>query len=279
MSLKLSTFVWKHFDGNPSMLLTALALVDHARDDGTSIRPGVAHLARKTRQSERTVRRHLSELRRSGWLQTVCYRNGGRHRATEYRIDAQWIETSATATPFGRQAIEREPKQAIKDDNAGNKRMSLLSPQPPRTIFKPTTPGTLSSNPVAAYDPPVIPTPVFPVHKYASVMHILQGCPIAHRQNILDEVAGLSDRGQVRHPIALLQALADRAVMGQFVPDAALDYQVKRERRLQVARSNELAKTQVTRDNIADEDGQTARTHLGAMKKMLLRTVPNIRGG
>ncbi|MNV22073.1 hypothetical protein D3C71_1130310 [compost metagenome] len=280
MHTKLSTLIWKHFSGNSSMLLTALALASHARDDGTSIRPGVAHLAQKTRQSERTVRRHLSELRQSGWLQTVRYRNGGRNRATEYRIDAQWIETSANLTPFGRQPVEKVPTRTIKDDSVGIKRMSLVSPQQPRTMFEPTTtPSTVDTGPVVTYGPLIIPTSAFPAHKHVSVRHILLECPLGQRQNILDEVAGLFERGKVRHPVALLQALADRAVKGEFVPDAALDYQFKRERQLLVTRSNEQAKIQTARDRIEVEDGEAARTHLAAMKEMLLRTVPSYGGG
>lgn len=59
MSVRLMAEVFDRYEGEGGELLTALALTDHAHDDGTSVRPGIARLAKKTRQSERTVQRHL----------------------------------------------------------------------------------------------------------------------------------------------------------------------------------------------------------------------------
>ncbi|WP_369693801.1 helix-turn-helix domain-containing protein [Pseudomonas citronellolis] len=86
MSIKISSLVWEHYPVGSCELLTALAYADHAHDDGT-IRPSVAYIARKTRQSERSVQRHLAQMRKSGWLLTVRYANGGRSFVTEYRVN------------------------------------------------------------------------------------------------------------------------------------------------------------------------------------------------
>lgn len=59
---------------------------------------------------------------------------------------------------------------------------------------------------------------------------ILEKCPAEERQSVLDEVAGLADRGAVRHPMGLLRRLVDRARQGDFTPSAAIEYARKLQR-------------------------------------------------
>jgi hypothetical protein len=146
-----------------------------------------------------------------------------------------------------------------------------MSPQPPRTIIEPTTAITAAGEVAETGGPPQIPTSVFPAHKHASVLKILQGCPMRSRQDILDEVAGLAGRGRVRHALALLQALADKAVKGEFVPDAALDHRSMLERQNRIAFSIAQAKERVTWDITPSV---AVRAHLAAMKEMLVRPIP-----
>ncbi len=75
--------------GNERLL--ALAMADHARDDGTRIWPSVAELARKTLQSERTVQRQIANMVERGWLQVVRRASGRPGDTNEYRIDPAWI--------------------------------------------------------------------------------------------------------------------------------------------------------------------------------------------
>jgi len=69
----------------------ALALADHAHEDGSHIWPGVDSLAKKSRQSSRTVQRQLIAMQESGWLLLV--REGGRgpKDPNEYKINPDWI--------------------------------------------------------------------------------------------------------------------------------------------------------------------------------------------
>jgi hypothetical protein len=62
-----------------------LALADHADDSGGSVRPSHARIAWKLDCSERSVRRNIDELLRSGILKQV--RHSGPGRPNEYRID------------------------------------------------------------------------------------------------------------------------------------------------------------------------------------------------
>ncbi len=73
-------------------MLLALALADVARDDGRlMIHDSVDELARKTRQTRRGVQLQLRRMEDMGWLHTVSASDGGRGRATVYRIDERWI--------------------------------------------------------------------------------------------------------------------------------------------------------------------------------------------
>ncbi|WP_139319699.1 helix-turn-helix domain-containing protein [Stenotrophomonas sp. TD3] len=95
--------VFERYPCGGGELLLALALADHAHDDGTHIFPSVAKLAVKSRQSERSVQYQLRKMERIGWLEVVCegggrlkgYKSGGRPR--EYRISPYWIEGGALA--------------------------------------------------------------------------------------------------------------------------------------------------------------------------------------
>lgn len=87
------TEVWRRLGCRGSELLLALAIADIAGDDGRNVFPGVAHLAAKTRQSERTVGRQLKAFRRVEWLivEEAGGLRGGRRRPTRYRINSAWI--------------------------------------------------------------------------------------------------------------------------------------------------------------------------------------------
>jgi hypothetical protein len=78
-------------------MLLALAIADHADDDGTSIYPSISMLATKTRQSERTVQYQLRRMEQAGWLILVNAGNGGRSQRREYRINPDWIKGAEIA--------------------------------------------------------------------------------------------------------------------------------------------------------------------------------------
>ncbi len=105
MSIRLMTMVFDRYPEGGSEMLLALAMVDHARDDGTSIWPSVDELARKTRQSRRTVQRQIAKMVSSGWLEQVRTATGRRGLTNEYRVCAAWVAgealpaTGANLTP------------------------------------------------------------------------------------------------------------------------------------------------------------------------------------
>lgn len=231
------SLVWEHYPAGGGELLTALAYADHAHDDGTSIRPSIAYIARKTRQSERTVQRYLAHMRQTGWLLTVRNGDGGRGYATEYRVNPLWITNPARLSPFPISEGERVTNTVVKGDTGGSKRVTPVSPQPPRTVIEPTTTrDTGNEHGVVGNDELKWPS-VLGGAVLVSAIQILQDCPLAERQHVIDEIAGLADRGSVRHPIGLLRKLVERAQHGQFVPAAALEYQRKLESQAKAAQA------------------------------------------
>jgi hypothetical protein len=70
MSIKVTTQVWQGSRQRSGKLLALLALADHADDQGKAW-PGVPLLARKTRLSERHIRRCLNQLVASGDLEVL----------------------------------------------------------------------------------------------------------------------------------------------------------------------------------------------------------------
>ncbi|MDW3682959.1 helix-turn-helix domain-containing protein [Cupriavidus sp. CV2] len=83
--------VWERYPNGGGEMLLALALADHAHDDGTHIWPSVKQLSAKTRQSERTIQYQLRNMESAGWLLLCNAGNGGRNQHREYRINPDWL--------------------------------------------------------------------------------------------------------------------------------------------------------------------------------------------
>jgi hypothetical protein len=92
MSVRVMSMVFERYPSGGGEMLLALALADHAHDDGQHIRPSVKLLAEKTRQSERAVQYQLRKMECAGWLILVNAGHGGRNRRREYRINPAWIK-------------------------------------------------------------------------------------------------------------------------------------------------------------------------------------------
>ena len=103
MSIRVMNMVWELYPNGGSEMLLAMALSDCSHDDGTKVFPSVAYLARRTRQSERSVQYHLRDMVTAGFLVIVANAAGGRSMAREYRIDLEWLENlrkGAEVAPF-----------------------------------------------------------------------------------------------------------------------------------------------------------------------------------
>lgn len=97
MSIKVMTAVFDRYPEGGGEMLLALALADHASDDGRNVFPSIPSLAEKTRQSERSVQYQLRKMEKSGWLILVNSGNGGRNQRREYVISLDWIKGAEIA--------------------------------------------------------------------------------------------------------------------------------------------------------------------------------------
>ncbi|GGX11277.1 helix-turn-helix domain-containing protein [Pigmentiphaga litoralis] len=143
MSIKVMTMVFDRYPGAAGEMLLALALADHASDDGTRVYPSVDALALKTRQSVRSVQYQLSRMLKSGWLVLVNSGNGGRGQHREYRISPAWLK-GADIAPIENGAIDAT-KGANDDAKGCNPRPERVQPVAPaynrhRTINESSVP-------------------------------------------------------------------------------------------------------------------------------------------
>jgi len=81
MSIFVQNYIWR-LELQPSVKYVAIALADHAHDDGQEARPSQDFLANKTGLSVRHVRRCLKELVELGIIRVV--RPAGKGRCTVY---------------------------------------------------------------------------------------------------------------------------------------------------------------------------------------------------
>ncbi len=98
----MTGLVFSRYQNSGGEFVLALALADHAWDDGTHIWPSVKTLASKTRQSRRAVQYQLRSMLDSGWLQLVKKSSGRPGFCNEYRINPDWI-TGAEIAPVGQE--------------------------------------------------------------------------------------------------------------------------------------------------------------------------------
>ncbi|UZB30945.1 helix-turn-helix domain-containing protein [Xanthomonas phaseoli] len=167
MSAKVSGMVFERYPTGGGEMLLALALADHAHDDGTHIYPSIARLAAKTRQSERSVQYQLRRMEESGWLilvndglggRAAGFKEGGKTR--QYRISPEWMkgadiapftsggcstEKGADSAPFkgansGAKGRKTASERVQKDAEKGAKLLHPNQEQPKATKSKNHTP-------------------------------------------------------------------------------------------------------------------------------------------
>lgn len=84
MSIKLMTWVWDGYPGKGSDLLCMLAMADFANDEGGSLHPSVATIAKKLRVDPKQARRLIHGLIDEGFVSVVGNESGGQPGATRH---------------------------------------------------------------------------------------------------------------------------------------------------------------------------------------------------
>jgi len=144
--------VWDHYPEGGGEMLVALKVADHADHAGDRIWPGIASLAAQTRQSERSVQRHLRTMTERGWLELVRPGGTGPGSTAHYRIPIDRILAEVNSKGVKLSPIERVTPEAEKGDKSGNKGDTAVSPEPSlkATVMKGTRSSEAKASPVAA---------------------------------------------------------------------------------------------------------------------------------
>ena len=139
MSVKVMSMVFEYYPEGGGEMLLALALADFADDDGSRIYPSVAALAKKTRQSERSIQYQIQKMMKNGFLSLVEAggRVGKKYRANEYKINLPYFvrntvnnNSATTATAPTHQDTSRQlenrgakiaPLPEVTENNSENK--------------------------------------------------------------------------------------------------------------------------------------------------------------
>jgi len=148
MSIKVMTLVWDRFPAAGSELLAMLALADWCSDDGGSLYPSIATLAKKIRVSESQARRLLHGLIADGYVSVIGNVNGGAPGTTrQYKVIVAKLkalplltpedgETGSTdATPS---ADARGGMDARDGLHGCARRVAPMTPKPSLTVSKPS---------------------------------------------------------------------------------------------------------------------------------------------
>jgi hypothetical protein len=136
MSVKILGLVWERYEFGGNKRMVALAIADHAHDDGSHIFPGVERLAIKTMLSVRTIQRILAEMQHDGWLVLVGKASRGRGMATEFKINQDWLKGDKLS-PFLQP--KRVTNRTEKGDKLSQKGDTAVSAQPSLTTKTITT--------------------------------------------------------------------------------------------------------------------------------------------
>ena len=135
MSVEIMSMVFKRYPAGGGERLLALALADHASDDGTRVFPSVGRLAAKSVQSERTVQYQLRKMEQIGWLVRVSDSTGGRGNTTEYCISLEWIKGAELAPFIAKKRVQPETQRVQPDALKG---ATAVAPESSVTIIEPS---------------------------------------------------------------------------------------------------------------------------------------------
>lgn len=135
MSVEIMSMVFKRYPSGGGERLLALALADHASDDGSRVFPSVSLLAKKSVQSERTVQYQLRKMETIGWLIRVSDGIGGKGNTTEYCISPDWLK-GAELAPFEKPQRVQSATQRVQPD--ASKGATAVAPESSITIIQPS---------------------------------------------------------------------------------------------------------------------------------------------
>lgn len=246
----------------------ALGLLVYVLSLPDNFRLRLSHLAKQKKTGRDATRAGLKELELAGYL-TIRQERGGRGKFSQ----VAWEVTDSPSAP----SIDPDPPRSenpntVNPDTGKPTLTSIGSKQELNTRITTTTKATApaknsASGVVVIPDDFKWPCSLGGAFR-VSAMSIIQECPPEQRQAVLDEIAGLSDRGAVRHPINLLHKLVERAQHGQFVPAAALEYRQKLDSQAKAAQAR-LTEEQHRQQQSTPQVREAGLAHLAVLRQQL----------
>jgi hypothetical protein len=230
--------------------LTALALAEHGDPDGSNIYPSLDTLAVMTEQGRSTIKEHIAEMIRCGWL-VVVESGGGRGRSTKYRIPIERIPRDAleTGRKLARLPVDNERQKVQKPAGLAKKTSRKRAGNRPKSGVGSTGTST-STKSNSSTGAPELSTATHESHGRAAAafnfyfpeklsaldrrgaVAILNGTPHADAQRLLDELDGrMRDQRKARvdRPLALLARFMQALHEGRLGFNYAEDIQLRRE--------------------------------------------------
>lgn len=147
MSVKIMAMCFAAKFGSPTRFAVAIALADHAHDNGTSVYPSIAWIAHKADVSARTVQYTLRAFEKEGLLAVVS-KGGARPGDTrEWKFNlAKLEEMGAESAPLdGCKPRSRRVQTTVK-------RGAPAAPKPSLTIKEPSRASELRASADATQD-------------------------------------------------------------------------------------------------------------------------------
>jgi len=150
MSIHAMNVVWQSFPRGGSEKLALLALADWCDDDGMSLHPSIATLARKISASPSQARRIIHGFIKEGLLEVIGNHNGGaKGDSRHYRLHVSRIATaSANATPSTRATPSTDARDGLHPCALP---LALMLAKPPLTIKEPSCPENPDVRSVLSY--------------------------------------------------------------------------------------------------------------------------------
>ena len=130
MSIKVMSHVWR-LDLPPSVKLVALALADHAHDDGTEARPSRALLVAKTGLSKMTLKRAIDHLVAEGIIRLD--RPSTQHYANVYAFNMTDPRGNIVTPLVKPQRYQLRPQRS----HGGTPEVSPRDPNHKEPLFEP----------------------------------------------------------------------------------------------------------------------------------------------
>ncbi len=227
----------------------------------------LSYLTKQKKDGRDGTRAGLKELELAGYL-TIRQERGERGKFTQ----VIWEVTDSPSDPTSGQNTPCSENPNTDKPNSGNPSLINTNNKQELNVTKTTTnkPHAITAGIEDSVVVDCIENLSWPNllvgELNTSATKIIDECPHDMRQLVLHEIAGLSNRGDVRSPLGLLHKLVLLAKQGQFVPNAALEYQ----RKLEVeANANQSRKEEKKRlhECTSPQAKEAAKIHLSELRQ------------